>query len=284
VKIFPLIKILRPTQWLKNLMLFFPPFLAGVLLQETIFLRGILPFAAFCFASSSSYIFNDIGDIERDRAHPDKMHRPIASGIIALKPAAILAVILLLVSLILASSLSVRLLLYLVAYLSISLAYSLFLKNYPIIDLFCISSGFLLRLMAGGEVFDVAVSEWLFLCVFLLSIFLSTGKRLAEKSIISDSVEGHRKVLSAYPEGFLDGLLYMTGSAVLVAYSIYVVNRHSLFLLYTVPLCAFGLFRYIFRVKSGKGGDPTESLTRDLPLLVVGLLWVIILGLGIYVR
>lgn len=278
----PFFKLLRPTQWLKNLMLFFPPFLAGSLFQEAAFLRGFLPFAAFCLASSASYIFNDIGDVDCDRMHPDKKHRPLASNAITVRAATTVAVILLLASIICALSVSTRFSLYLALYLVISVAYSLFLKNYPVIDLFCISSGFLLRLMAGGTVFGVAVSEWLFLCVFLLAIFLSTGKRLAEKAKLCDLAQNHRKVLSAYPEGFLDGLLNMTGSAVLVAYSIYVVSRHSQILLYTVPLCCFGLLRYILRVQSGKGGDPTESLTSDLPLFIVGVAWVVLVGWGIY--
>ena len=278
------IKLLRPNQWLKNLMLFFPPFLAGALRTEAIFSSGLLPFAAFCLASSAAYIFNDIRDIERDRSHPDKQHRPLASAAVAVNTAAMLAAALLVASLILAAALPDRFFLYLVAYLVVSFCYSFYLKNYPVIDLFCISSGFILRLLAGGEIFGVAVSEWLFLCVFLLAIFLSTGKRLAEKGVLSLLTHDHRKVLALYPEGFLDGLLYMTGSAVLVAYSIYVINRHSLLLLYTVPLCAFGLFRYILRVKSGKSGDPTESLTHDMQLFLVGLLWAVMVGFGIYGR
>lgn len=263
-------------------MIFFPPFLSGVLFQEGLLVGGLLPFAAFCLASSSMYILNDIADIDRDRAHPEKSLRPLPTGRITIMTASVLAAILFLSSLTLSAAISDKFVWYLVAYLCLSAAYSLFLKNYPVIDLFCISSGFLLRLMAGGEVFRVTVSEWLFLCVFLLAIFLSTGKRLAEKAILSDSARNHRQVLSLYPEGFLDGLLYMTGSAVLVAYSIYVVNRHSMFLICTVPLCAFGLFRYILRIKSGKGGDPTESLTGDLQLFIVGFSWAVMVGWGIY--
>lgn len=171
---------------------------------------------------------------------------------------------------------------YVVVYVLLSLSYSFHLKDYPIVDIFCISSGFLLRLMAGGYVFNVIVSEWLFLCVFLLSIFLSAGKRLSEKIYQTKSDIICRNVLIKYPDGFLDGLLYMTGASVLVTYSIYVINKHSLLLLYTVPLCSFGLFRYILRVKNGVSGDPTESLTKDVPLFIVGLLWFLAVAWGIY--
>ena len=277
------LRLMRPVQWLKNLMLFFPPFLAGSL-QQHLTLHSIIPFAAFCAAASASYIFNDIGDISNDQAHPDKKCRPLASGRIRPHSAALLCGILLMLALLGAALTSTKFLYLLGTYLFVSFAYSLFLKNYPVIDIFCIASGFLLRLLAGGEAYAVIVSEWLFLCVFLLAIFLSTGKRLAEKCLLRDEARSHREVLTAYPEGVLDGFLYMSGSAVLVAYAMYVINRHSLLLLYTVPLCAFGLFRYILRVKSGKGGDPTESLTRDLPLLLIGLAWTVMMALGVYLR
>jgi 4-hydroxybenzoate polyprenyltransferase len=276
------IQLLRPLQWLKNLMLFFPPFLAGSLPQVTSLTQLLIPFAAFCSASSATYIFNDIGDISRDQAHPAKKNRPLASGVVATHNAAFIAGLLLMMALIAAALTSTRFLYYLGTYVFISVAYSLILKNYAVIDIFCISSGFLLRLLAGGEAFHVVVSEWLFVCVFLLAIFLSSGKRLAEKTLLSHDAHNHRQVLTAYPVGVLDGFLYMSGSAVLVAYAVYVINRHSLLLLYTVPLCAFGLFRYIVRIKSGKGGDPTESLTRDLPLLLIGITWAVMVALGVY--
>jgi decaprenyl-phosphate phosphoribosyltransferase len=118
------------------------------------------------------------------------------------------------------------------------------------------------------------------LSVFLLAIFLSTGKRLYEKNALGENAANHRKALESYPPGFLDGTMYMTGGAVLVTYTLYVIEHQVL--IYTVPLCCFGLLRYILRVKSGLGGDPTESLVRDVPLLVVGVLWVLMVGWGIY--
>lgn len=263
-------------------MLFFPPFLGGVITVPGMASRGILPLAAFCLVSSASYIFNDIRDKDCDQAHPVKRLRPLPRGAVSLRTAAFLGGVLLAGGYLLAAAVSLRLLVYLTIYLLVSAAYSAWFKNYPLVDLFCIASGFLLRLLAGGEVFAVTVSEWLFLCVFLLAIFLSTGKRLAEKGILSATAQQHRKVLAAYPEGYLDGILYMTGAASLVAYSIYVVSRHSMLLLYTVPLCAFGLFRYILRVKCGQSGDPTESLTKDPFLLVVGILWALAVAWGIY--
>lgn len=275
-----IVTILRPTQWLKNLILFFPPFLGGELLGAGVLNRGVAPVVSFCLASSSTYILNDIIDRESDRNHPRKSRRPIPSGGVSIPMATVLCLLCLAAALVLAYRISPVFLSILVAYLLVSILYSSYLKNLPIVDLFCISAGFLFRLQAGGEAYRVEVSEWLFLSVFLLSIFLSTGKRLFEKNALGDAAVTHRRSLESYPRGFLDGVMYMTGGAVLVTYTLYVIEHHVL--IYTVPLCCFGLLRYILRVKSGLGGDPTESLLKDGPLLVIGVLWAVMVGWGIY--
>lgn len=278
------LKVLRIHQWLKNLMLYFPPFLGGTFFKTCLVPRALLPFIAFCAASSATYILNDLFDRENDRHHPDKCTRPIAAGRISVFSAKLLAGSLLLCSFFIAWNVSNRFLLMLVLYGVVSIAYSARLKDVVLVDIFCISAGFLLRLQAGGAAFNVSISEWLFLSVFLLSLFLSSGKRLAEKQHLGDVAHQHRKALTAYPKGFLDGTMYMTGSSVLVTYTMYAISHQSSFLLYSVPLCYFGLLRYILRVQSGKGGDPTESLTRDLPLMVVSVVWMGLVGWGIYGR
>lgn len=274
------LQLVRPAQWLKNLMLFFPPFLGGVFFKPGVIERGALPFAAFCLGASSSYIFNDICDRDNDRHHPKKRLRPIPSGALPLSAAWPLSALLLAGALLLAAQISTTFVLLLVTYLTISAAYSAKLKEMPVVDLFCISSGFLLRLQAGGEAFGIHISQWLFLSVFLLSLFLSTGKRLGELSALGEGAGAHRKSLLHYPDGFLDGILSLTGGAVLVTYTMYVVSRHAL--VYTVILCCFGLFRFIFRVKSGLGGDPTESLLKDRQLLAVSVLWAVLFAWIVY--
>lgn len=279
-----LLKLLRIRQWLKNLMLFFPPFLAGTLFSNSFDLKTLLPFGAFCFVSSSTYILNDIFDRENDRHHPDKCTRPIASGQISVVTALLFASVLVVGSVVIAWNVSGIFLMLMMAYVAVSTAYSAKLKDVVLVDIFCISAGFLLRLQAGGAAFNIAISEWLFLSVFLLSVFLSTGKRFAEKQHLGDVAHHHRKALVAYPKRFLEGVMYMTGGSVMVTYTMYVISRHSSLLIYSVPLCCFGLLRYILRVQSGKGGDPTESLVRDVPLLFIGLLWVALVGWGIYAQ
>lgn len=280
MKIGAYIRLLRPSQWLKNLMLFFPPFLGGAMLQPGALQQGLLPFASFCLGSSATYVLNDILDRHHDLHHPRKKDRPIPSGVVSLAAAGSLGVFCLAASLYLASLLSTSLLLILLAYLAISICYSLKLKELPLVDLFCIASGFLLRLQAGGVVFGIPISDWLFLSVFLLAVFLATGKRLGEKNGLGERAGGHRKSLLSYPEGFLQGTMYMTGGAVLVTYTQYVIARHAM--VYTVPLCCFGLLRFIMRVQGGQGGDPTESLLGDAPLFIVGLLWAAMIGLDLY--
>jgi decaprenyl-phosphate phosphoribosyltransferase len=279
-----ILQLCRVRQWLKNLMLFFPPFLAGSLFSNIHTLQKLIPFCSFCLVSSATYIINDVFDRDNDRHHPDKCSRPIASGKISVVTALLFASLLVICSVLLAWNISGTFFLFMMAYVAVSIAYSAKLKDIVLVDIFCISAGFLLRLQAGGAAFNVAISEWLFLSVFLLSVFLSTGKRFSEKLHLGDVAYNHRKALVAYPQGFLEGAMYMTGGSVLVTYTMYVISRHSSILLYSVPLCCFGMLRYILRVQSGRGGDPTESLTRDVPLLIVAVAWVCMVGWGIYGR
>jgi len=272
--------ILRPTQWLKNLMLFFPPMLAGHLQKPSLITEGVLPFCSFCLVSSAGYIVNDVLDWKRDQHHPQKKKRPLASGAISVRTALLYAVVLMFSGLLLGVSSAPRFVLFLVLYAAVSLLYSLVLKNIPVLDLFGISAGFLIRLQAGGALFSVPISPWLFVTVLLLSLFLSAGKRLSETMSLGEGAGEHRVSLAGYTSGFLAGAMYMTGGAAVVTYAMCVLHKPGL--IYTVPLCLFGLLRYILRVIAGKGGDPTESLLKDRLLFVVGLVWLVTVVWSIY--
>jgi len=275
-----IVRLMRPWQWIKNLMIFFPPLLSGSMLYPGVAVRGLLPFVAFCCASSASYIFNDLFDQERDSLHPVKKNRPLPSGQISRITAALLCAVLLSLSIFLSSRVSIVFLELVVAYLLIIVSYSLFLKHQPIIDIFCISLGFVLRLYGGSEAFGVLISDWLFLTVFLLATFLSIGKRYSESLTLGDRAGQHRYTLGVYLDGFLEGALYMSGAAVLVTYAIYTISTPHL--VYSVPLCMYGLLRYLMRIKLGLSGDPSESLLKDFPLLITSLLWVLMVGWSIY--
>ncbi len=278
--IMPYLTMLRPAQWLKNLMIFFPPFLSGQMLLPDITVKVGLTFCAFCLVSSAGYIFNDLLDLERDTLHPKKRLRALPSGAVGTRVASIYAALLLVSGLLLAGLFSVEILPLLLGYTVISLLYSLVFKSVPVVDLFFISAGFLIRLQVGGELFHIPISPWLFLTVFLLAVFLSTGKRLSESLSLGETAGMHRISLASYPSGFLAGTMYMTGGAVLVTYAMYVLNKPRL--IFTVPLCLFGLLRYIMRVSSGENGDPTESLLKDWILLVVSLVWLLMILWSIY--
>lgn len=280
MKLLSHIIILRPHQWLKNLILFFPPFLSGAILNPGMFARGILPFCAFSFVSSAAYVTNDLLDAERDRKHPLKSKRPLASGMVTSSSAVLLAILSLVVATMLGLNVSLSFLFFMATYLLLTILYSFVLKDWPIIDVFCIAIGFVLRLYAGGEAFGVQISSWLFLTVFLLAIFLSVGKRFSENLMMGGISGQHRRALAKYPGGFFDASMSISGAAVLVTYSLYVVNRP--FLVFTVPLCMFGLMRYLYCVKSGTSGDPTSALLRDVPLLATSVVWVAMVAWGIY--
>jgi 4-hydroxybenzoate polyprenyltransferase len=243
-------------------------------------IRGVLPFVAFCAASSTMYVFNDLIDHKRDAQHPVKKARPLPSERVTRGMAAILCGLLLVSTILLTWQLSVKFISLILAYMVSSALYSLMFKDLPIIDLFCISLGFVLRLYGGGEAFGVFISDWLFLTVFLLSIFLSVGKRYSERRSLGGDAGSHRRTLAVYPDGFLESAMYLSGAAVLVTYSIYAVSTPMM--VYSVPLCMFGLLRYLLRIKSGQSGDPTEALIRDFPLLATGILWVLMVGWSVY--
>ena len=280
MKLGAIIRLLRPHQWLKNLLLFFPPFLGGKMTDMSVLFHGISPFVAFCLASSATYVVNDIADSGNDALHVQKRSRPIAAGEITPRTGYFLAFGLGIISLMMTLQLPRLFPCILISYMSLSIAYTFKLKNIVIVDIFCIAVFFLLRLEAGGIAFGVKLSEWLFLSVFLLALFLSTGKRLCERLHLGENAGDHRKALSEYPEGLLDGIMYMTAGAVLVTYTLYVISRHGM--VYTVPLCCFGLLRYMYRVKTGRGGDPVYSMIQDPLLCSVSCLWVLMVGFWVY--
>ncbi len=221
-------------------------------------------------------------DKEADKNHHTKRNRAIARGEISVPFAIVLAFCLYLLAMLVASSVSRRFEGFLIIYLLVSFAYTFFFKNAVLIDIFFIAFGFLIRVLAGGEAFRVIVTSWLFLTVFLVSLLLGAGKRLGELVSLGDDAHKHRKILLEYSPSFLEGLLWFSAASALVTYSLYTLE-HKNGLFYTVPLAAFGLVRYIYIVKQGKG-DPTEALLFDKQILSVGIMWVFMIGLIIYTK
>ncbi len=272
--------LLRPHQWLKNLLLLFPPFFGGSMSVSIVAASFVPAFVSFSLAASCSYIINDLVDRNVDRNHASKKNRPLARGEVQVLHAVILAGILYVAAMLLASSVSEQFLGYLILYLLVSVTYSIFFKNVVLIDIFSIASGYVLRVMAGGEMSRVAVSNWLFLTVFVVALFLAAGKRLGEVVAQGENATKHRHTLSEYSTSFLEGVLWFAASSSLVSYALYVIENKNM-MLYTVPVAAYGLLRYIYVVKQGRG-DPTEVLLRDRHIMITGLVWAAMIGMIIY--
>lgn len=277
------IYILRPEQWLKNLLVLAPPFFGGVLFSsyEMVTIM-ILAFIAFSLAASTAYVTNDISDIQSDRLHPKKKLRPIASGRVSVTEAAVLAAITLIISIVLSFLVNKGFLLITIVYLALSLLYSFYFEKIVIVDAFIIAIGFVIRIEAGGLASGVEVTSWLLLTTFLLSLLLVFGKRRFELAMAVNKGVKFREVLGQYNEKFLDTALGIFATSALVTYSIYAVSLDSRIFLITVPFACYGVLRYMYLVQTDKSGDPTEALLKDKWLFLCVAIWLLATSLIIY--
>ncbi len=272
------VRLLRPVQWAKN----------GVVLAALVFGRvyddpakvwaSLGAVFAFCLISSAGYILNDWLDVERDRHHPLKRARPLASGAIRPRSALILGGALATTSLIFSLLISPWLALVITVYALLMAAYSVWLKRVVIIDVFVIAAGFLLRAVAGGLAIGVPISTWLMLCTVLLALFLGFCKRRNEIVTLQESAQLHRVSLRGYTPEILDQFILLTASSTLMAYAMYTFTAESVptnhAMMITVPIVAFALFRYLYLVYGrALGGAPEVLLFRDAPLLGAIVLW-----------
>jgi 4-hydroxybenzoate polyprenyltransferase len=266
-----LIRLLRPKQWVKNGFVLAPLLFTGLFLDISAVTHVLITAALFCVASSASYIVNDIQDIERDRLHPVKSKsRPLASGSVTFKNAIVLLFALYAV-LILGWWFEPKVFVVLLGYTGLNLAYSFVLKHQPVIDIFSIALGFVLRVLAGAVALDVPVSGWMFTTTLSLALYLAAVKRSQE---LSHNGSDSRLVLKKYSKPLVDRYAEMSATCALVFYSMFVMASKSEFIA-TVPLVLFGLYRYWYIVDVLKGGEsPTDALLRDWPLLITILLWI----------
>ena len=270
------IKELRIKHWVKNLFLFAAPFFGGVLFKDSTLYLALPAFASFSLCASAVYIINDIVDIKNDLLHPKKSQRPVASGAISKKNAVLVALMLTVTSLFISFRISPNFFGFIVLYFLIQMAYSIYLKHIAIADIFCIASGFVIRVLAGGAAFNVDISRWLLLTMFMISLVLAAGKRLGEVRLLNERAEAHRKSLDVHFISTLNEILLISSAGSLIAYSLYIVEQFPT-LIYTVPVVTFGLFRYLLISKKG-GGDPTDALTGDKWLALTVLLWLFMTG------
>ncbi|MFO7631480.1 MAG: decaprenyl-phosphate phosphoribosyltransferase [Caldilinea sp.] len=284
-----LLRTMRPRQWIKSVIVYAALVFDGKLFVPELFLKTTVVFVAFCLMSSSVYIINDLVDMEKDRQHPRKRNRPLASGQLAPRIAAGAAGVLAVIAIGAAFWLNLWAGIILLVYLAQNIAYSFRLKNIVIVDVMVLALGFLLRVAAGVVVVEVQnFSPWLYVCVTLLALFLGFGKRRQEIVLLEGDAANHRSILSEYNLPLLDQLIGMVVTATLVAYTFYSFDAttalaHSKMLL-TVPFVFYMLARYLYLVHVRHlGGAPDELLLEDRPLLINSGLWALAVLALIYV-
>jgi 4-hydroxybenzoate polyprenyltransferase len=298
-----ILKEMRPRQWPKNFFVFLP-----LIFTVSQYWRPFTPtmwvflgltigaFLVFCLASGFVYFVNDLVDVEKDRAHPRKRTRPIASGALPERIARVTAIVLLLLTLLSAVlldtfsqqfpypagepifALPYAFTIVTIAYLALQIAYSFYLKHIVIIDVFCIAGGFVLRAVAGAAIIQVPISPWLYVLTTLLSLFIGFAKRRNEIVILEDNAKNHRAILEEYSPQLLDQMIAITMACTAIAYFLYTFTAENLpknhAMMLTIPFALYGIFRYMYLIYiKNEGGSPEEALLRDRPLLIDAILW-----------
>jgi 4-hydroxybenzoate polyprenyltransferase len=280
---------LRPHQWTKNLVVFAALPLSLHLFQIDSALRSLLAFALFCGLSGAVYLVNDVADIERDRLHPRKRMRPIASGQLSRSAALVAAVVLALLSLGPALALGWRFAVAALAYLVLNLLYSFWLKEVLILEAITVSLGFVIRAVAGALAIQIEIGDWLLICTMLLALFLTLCKRRHELTSLSQGAPNHRRILSEYSPYLLDQMIAVVTASCVTAYAFGTTAQetvdkfHTRRLTWTIPFVLYGIFRYLYLVhRKEQGGSPTDILLTDLPLLLDVALWGLAIAAIVY--
>ena len=274
-----LLKAMRVRQWHKNGFVFFALIFDRQLFHPGTFLVTLEGFLLFCLISSAVYLFNDITDIEADRQHPEKKHRPLASGKLPVNVALGTAFVLALAAISLGYVLAPAFALIVSLYLATNLLYSRWLKHVPILDVLIISSGFVFRVAAGVTLITVErFSPWLYVITTLFALFIGFGKRRAEMTLLAHGAGSHRKVLDGYTLPLLDQFITIVSGTTIVTYSLYTFTAPNLpqnhGMMLTIPFVVYGIFRYLQLIQTGNAaGAPDEVALKDRPLQVTVLLW-----------
>jgi 4-hydroxybenzoate polyprenyltransferase len=279
---------LRPRQWVKNLFVF-----AGLVFSQELFTGALwvalAAFAIFCLLSGAMYLLNDVADRERDRLHPTKRLRPIASGRLGAGLATGLALGLIALGLGGACLIARPFAAAAAAYVLLLAAYSVWLKHLVIADVLTVAVGFVLRAMAGALAIQVAISGWLVICTLLIALFLALGKRRHEYLTLGEQARRHRPILAEYSAGLLDQMIAVVTASTVTAYALYtmspetVAKFHTPLLPVTLPFVLYGIFRYLYLLyRRELGGNPSELFLNDRPLLLNTAAWMLAVVLLLY--
>jgi decaprenyl-phosphate phosphoribosyltransferase len=267
---YPLIRLLRPRHWIKNLFVLAPLIFSGLFTRPHSALLGVFATMLFCVAASLVYVMNDLSDVQRDALHPVKrLTRPLASGAVSITEARVVLAVLAALLLV-GSFVSIPLVAVLIGYILLNVLYSVWLKSIPVVDIFCVAAGFVLRVYAGAEAIDVPLSSWMLVTTLSIALYLAAIKRRDELETQGD---GARAVLGQYSVALLDRFALMSSVCSMVFYSLFVVTTRPV-LAFTIPLVLFGIFRYWFLVDRGdRGESPTDALWNDRTLAITVVMW-----------
>lgn len=283
------LRALRPRQWVKNVLVFAAPVAAGRITDTEILGPTVLAFVTFCMASSATYLLNDALDVERDRSHPTKQHRPIAAGLISVPTALAIATVLAVGALGVAFATTVPLGFTLAGYLALTTAYTVALKHVAVLDIVAVAAGFVLRAVAGGAATDVPISEWFFIVTSAGALLMVSGKREAEAAELGEEAGEARPTLDEYSTSFLVYLRSVSTGVVLVAYCLWAFSSSALspdagvwFQLSILPF-ATAILRYGLLIDQGSGSEPEKLVLSDHVLLGAGAVWAAVYGWAVYV-
>jgi len=283
-----LLRLARPKQWVKNVLVFAAPGAAGVLDERAAFVDTLLAFGCFCLVAAGTYCLNDARDVESDRLHPTKRHRPVAAGVVSVGLATALGIGLLVAGVGLGLAVRWPLAATVAGYAVLTTSYSAWLKHIAVVDVVVVAAGFVLRAIGGAAATDVPVSDWFFIVTSFGSLFMVSGKRGAEAAEVGDDAASIRPSLGAYTPAYVAYLRSVSSSAVLVAYCLWAFEKAAesgsdvpWYQLSIVPF-AVGILRYALVLDEGRGSAPEEVVLADRALQVIGLVWVAVFAVGVY--
>lgn len=279
-----LVRAMRPRQWSKNLLVAAAPVAAGALAQPGVAVATLLAVVSFCLASSAVYLANDVVDAEADRQHPRKRHRPVAAGQLPVSAALTAAALLAVASLAVAGLTGWPLVALLAGYLGLQACYALWLKHLAVLDIAVVASGFLLRAVAGGLAADLPISEWFLLVAGFGSLFIVAGKRYADIHDLADTGSAQGAV-AAYTDGYLRFVWGVAAAATIMSYSLWafeVPDLHGVsWAALSIAPFVLGLMRYAVDVDAGRAGEPEEIIAHDRVLQAIGVVWLLLVGVGV---
>ncbi|GCE38059.1 MULTISPECIES: decaprenyl-phosphate phosphoribosyltransferase [Rhodococcus] len=281
-----IVKAVRPRQWVKNVLVLAAPVAAGTATESAVLLPVALAFVVFCMAASGIYLVNDAMDVEADRAHPTKRFRPIAAGVLPVNLAFAMAVVLLGGSIALSFLANWQLAVVMAVYIGIQLAYCFGLKHQAVLDICIVSSGFLLRAIAGGVAAEIALSQWFLLVMAFGSLFMAAGKRYAELQLAERTGAKIRKSLENYTTTYLRFVWTLSATAVVLCYGLWAFQQDDLkgtnwYAISMVPF-TIAILRYAVDVDGGEAGEPEEIALGDRVLQLLAIAWIGVVGVAVY--